>query len=39
MTTSILNTQLERRNFGLLLNIEVNKRTRWSKLNIRQTNN
>lgn len=38
MTTSILNTQIENRNFGFLFQIEINKRARWSKLNIRQTN-
>ncbi len=38
MTTSILNTQIEQKNLGFLLNIEISKRSRWSKLNIRQSN-
>ena len=38
MTTSILINQVERKNLDFLFQIEISKRPRWSKLNIRQAN-
>jgi len=38
MNTLIINSKIEERHGDFFFNLEINKKKRWSKLNIRQNN-